>query len=42
MFSFEFCEIYKNTTERLLLSIAVSIVVKGELPNETVNYDTKT
>ena len=31
----------QNTTGRLLLIIAVSIVVKGELANETVNYDTK-
>ena len=31
----------QNTTGRLLLVIAVSIVVKGELANETVNYDTK-
>ena len=26
----------------LLLNLAVSIVLKGELANETVNYDTKT
>ena len=32
----------QNTTRRLLLIIAVSIVVKGELANENVNYDTKT
>ena len=34
----------QNTTRRLLLIIAVSIVLvmKGELANETVNYDTKT
>ena len=32
----------QNTTGWLLLIIAVSIVVRGELPNETVNYDTKT
>ena len=32
----------QNTTGRLLLIIAVSIVVKGELPNETVNYGAKT
>ena len=32
----------QNTTERLLLIIAVSIVVNGELANETLNYDTKT
>ena len=31
----------QNTTGRLLLIIVVSIVVKGELANETVNYDTK-
>ena len=31
----------QNTTGRLLLIIAVSIVVKGELANETVNYDSK-
>ena len=29
-------------TARLILIIAVSIVVKGESANETVNYDTKT
>ena len=29
------------TTERLLLIVAVSIIVKGKLTNETVNYDTK-
>ena len=32
----------QNTTEKLLLILAVSIVVKGELANETVNYDAKT
>ena len=34
----------QNTTRRLLLIIAVSIVLamKGELATETVNYDTKT
>ena len=26
----------------LLLIIAISIVVKGELPNKAVNYDTNT
>ena len=31
-----------NTTGRLLLIIAVPIVVKGKLANETVNYGTKT
>ena len=34
----------QNTTRRLLLIIAVSIVLvmNGELASETVNYDTKT
>ena len=32
----------QNTTGRLPLIIAVSIVVKEELTNETVNYDAKT
>ena len=32
----------KNSTVRLLLIIAVSIVAKGVLPNETVNYETQT
>ena len=34
----------QNTTGRLLLIIAVSIVqgVKGELPKENLNYNTKT
>ena len=32
----------QNTTRRLLLIIALSIVVKGGLVNETINYDTKT
>ena len=31
----------QNTTGRLLLTIAVSIVVKGELANEDINYDAK-
>ena len=31
----------QNTTGRLLLILAVSIVMKRELGNETVNYDTK-
>ena len=31
----------QNTTGRLLLIIAVSVAMKGELANETVNYDTK-
>ena len=29
----------QSTTGRLLLIVAVSIVLKGELANETVNYD---
>ena len=32
----------QNTTGRLLLLTAVSVVVKGELANKTVYYDTKT
>ena len=32
----------QNSTGRLVLIIAVSIVAKGVLANETVNYDTKT
>ena len=32
----------QNTTGRPLLNIAVSIVAKAELTNESVNYDTKT
>ena len=32
----------QNTIGRLLLIIAESIVVKGELVNENLNYDTKT
>ena len=34
--------ILQNTTRRLLLMIAVSVVVRGELANETVNYNTET
>ena len=34
--------ILMSTMRRLILIIAVSIVVKRELVNETVNYDTKT
>ena len=30
----------QNATGRLFLIIAVSMVMKGELANETVNYDT--
>ena len=46
MLSGKFCEICKhtflhNTTGRLVLIIAVSIVVKEELANETVNYAQK-
>ena len=32
----------QNSTGRLLLIIAVSIIAKGVLANETVNYETKT
>ena len=32
----------QNTIGQLLLIIAVLIVVKGELANQTVNYDTTT
>ena len=32
----------QNSTGRLLLIIAVSIVAKGVLVNETVNYETRT
>ena len=32
----------QNSTGPLLLIIVVSIVTKGVLANETVNYDTKT
>ena len=32
---------FQNTTGRLLLIRAVSIVVNGELANEAVNYDKK-
>ena len=31
----------QNTTGRLLLIIAVSVVVKGKLANESVHYDTE-
>ena len=31
----------QKTTGRVLLILTVSIVVKGELANETVNYDTE-
>ena len=39
---FERTPFLQNTTGRLLLIIAVSIVVKGKLANETLNYDKKT
>ena len=47
VFSCQFCGICKNTfllnsTERLILIIAVSVVAKGVLANKTVNYDTQT
>ena len=47
MFSCEFPEISKNTFFQniigwLLLFLAVSIELKGEMANETVNYDSKT
>ena len=32
----------QNSTGRLILIIAVSVVAKGVLANETVNYDTQT
>ena len=32
----------QNTTRRLFVIIAVSIVMKGDLANENLNYDTKT
>ena len=38
---FERTPFLQNTTGRLLLIIAVSIV-KGKLANETLNYDKKT
>ena len=43
VFSCQFCGICKNTfcTELMILIIAVSIVGKGVLANETVNYDTQ-
>ena len=42
VFSGEFWKILKNTTGRLLLIIAISIAVKEEFVNRTVNYGTKT
>ena len=46
MFSCDFAKFgrtpfLENSTGGLILIIAVSIVVKGVLANETVNYDTK-
>ena len=38
---FERTPFLQNSTGRLLLIVAVSIVVKGVMANETVNYDTK-
>ena len=38
---FERTPFLQSSTRRLLRIIAVSIVVKGVLANETVNYDTK-
>ena len=32
----------QNSTGQLILIIAVSVVAKGVLANETVNYDTQT
>ena len=32
----------QNSTRQRLLNVALSIVAKGVLANETVNYDTKT
>ena len=42
VFSGEFWKIFKNTTGRLLLIIAISIAVKEEFVNRIVNYGTKT
>ena len=33
---------FQNSTGRLILIIAISIVAKGVLANETVNYDKQT
>ena len=38
---FERTPFLQNSTGGLLLIVAVSIVVKGVLANETINYDTK-
>ena len=38
---FERTPFLQNSTERLLLIVAVSVVAKGVLANETVIYDTK-
>ena len=42
VFSGEIWKIFKNTTGRLLLIIAISIAVKEEFVNRIVNYGTKT
>ena len=45
MFSHEFCEICKNTffvEHHRSAASGVTIVVKGELTNDTGNHDTKT
>ena len=47
VFSCEFCKICKdtflqNSTGQLPIIILASIVAKGVLANETVNYETKT
>ena len=42
VYSCEFCEICKNTFLAEHYQVTASIVLKGELANETVNYDTKT
>ena len=38
----KFCRIHKKTFESLFWCFLVSIVTKGVLANETVNYNTKT
>ena len=39
---FERTPFLQNSTGRVILIIAVSVVAKGVLANETVNYDTQT
>ena len=39
---FAITPVLHNSTGRLLLVIAVSIVAKGALANQTVNYETRT